>query len=160
VRSSNLATNLVIDIADPARIAGTLEEIGASEMKVLRGVEDGPAFRAGLNNTTTAYGLMKAFEAVAAGRVVSRRAAEEMVDILAAQEFRQIIPAGIPEGVRVGSKSGWITGIDHDGALVFPPGREPYVLVVLMRGFRNREAAHQAGRNISRRVWAEVQRGG
>jgi len=58
-RSSNLATNLLIDLADPARIETTLAGVGAGEMRVLRGVEDGPAYRAGMNNTTTAYGLAR-----------------------------------------------------------------------------------------------------
>jgi len=40
VRSSNLATNLLIDRADPKRIAATLDGLGAGELKVLRGVED------------------------------------------------------------------------------------------------------------------------
>jgi beta-lactamase class A len=156
VRSSNLATNLLIDYAAPERIAATLRAIDARGVTVLRGVEDGPAFRAGMNNTTSAYGMMQVFAAIADGRVVGPAATEEMVRILAGQEFREMIPAGLPEGTRVGNKTGWITGINHDAAVVFPPGRAPYVLVVLTRGYRDRDAARDVARAVSAAVWAEL----
>ncbi|MEW5928540.1 MAG: serine hydrolase [Gemmatimonadota bacterium] len=155
-RSSNLATNLLIDLAEPARIGATLASLGAAETVVLRGVEDGPAFRAGMNNTTTAYGLMKTLEAIAAGRATSPRATEEMLAILGRQEFREMIPAGLPAGVRVANKTGWITGINHDAAVVMPEGRRPYVLVVLTRGFQDRELARRTAAEVSRRSWEAV----
>ncbi len=145
-RSSNLATNLLIARADPARIAATLQGIGASEMRVLRGVEDNVAYTRGMNNTTSAYGLMRVMEAVA-------REGGEMVEILSRQEFREMIPAGVPPGTRVASKTGSITRINHDAAIVYPAGRDPYVLVVLTRGFTAPKAAHAAGREISARVY-------
>ncbi len=148
-RSSNLATNLLIARADPARIAATLQTIGASEMRVLRGVEDNVAYARGMNNTTTAYGLMRVMEAVAGE-------GGEMVEILARQEFREMIPAGVPSGTRVASKTGSITRINHDAAIVYPAGRDPYVLVVLTRGFTAPDAAHAAGREISARVYQAV----
>lgn len=157
-RSSNLATNLLIEIADPDSIRASLARVGASEMKVLRGVEDGPAYERGLNNTTTAYGLMKSLEAVAASPLVPAAARQEMLAILRQQEFSDMIPAGLPPGTPVGNKTGWITGIQHDGAIVLPPGRAPYVLVVLTRGFRDRAAAAATGRDISRAVWERVTR--
>jgi beta-lactamase class A len=155
-RSSNLATNLLIDAADPRRIERTLASLGASEVKVLRGVEDGPAFRAGMNNTTTAYGLMRVMEAVATGRASSQASSREMVEILGRQEFTDMIPAGLPRGVRSASKTGNITRIQHDAAIVFPPGRPPYVLVVLTRGFADANAAKAAGRDISRAVYRHL----
>lgn len=156
VRSSNLATNILIELADPARIETTLAEAGASGMRVLRGVEDTPAYERGMNNTTTAYGLAKSLQAVAEGRGVSPAAAREMIGVLEGQEFREMIPAGLPEGTRVGNKTGWITGINHDGAIVLPPDRPPYVLVVLTRGFIDRDLAARVARRVSRRVWLEL----
>jgi beta-lactamase class A len=155
-RSSNLATNLLIDAADPARIARTLDSFGASEVRVLRGVEDGPAYAAGMNNTTTAYGMMKVMEAIARGRAASPAATAEMLAILERQEFREMIPAGLPAGTRVANKTGWITGIHHDAAIVLPEGRAPYVLVVLTRGFRDTAAARATASEISARVYATI----
>jgi beta-lactamase class A len=157
-RSSNLATNLLIEIADPDSVERSQTRVGASEMKVLRGVEDGPAYERGMNNTTTAYGLMKSLEAVAASPLVPPDGREEMLRILRQQEFSEMIPAGLPPGTPVGNKTGWITGIQHDGAIVLPPGRAPYVLVVLTRGFQDRDAAAATGREISRAVWERLTR--
>lgn len=155
-RSSNLATNLLIAQARPARIAELMERIGARDMHVLRGVEDNAAFRAGMNNTTTAYALMRVMRAVHDTAAVGARAAREMQEILSAQEFREMIPAGVPEGTRVANKTGNITRIAHDAALVYPPGRSPYVLVVLTRGFADSDAAAAAARDISRAVWRHL----
>jgi beta-lactamase class A len=152
-RSSNLATNLLIGHAQPARIATTLGGLGAGELRVLRGVEDGPAFRAGMNNSTTAYALMRLMEAIAAGRAASPAATREMLAVLGRQEFREMIPAGLPAGVRSANKTGNITRIAHDAAIVFPEGRAPYVLVVLTRGFRDADVAAATGRDISRAVY-------
>ena len=155
-RSSNLAVNLLIDRAGTDRIARTLAELGASGMRVLRGVEDGAAFARGLNNTTTAYALMKVMEEIAGGSMVPAEARAEMLRALEDQRFREMIPAGVPAQVRVGNKTGWVTGIVHDAAIVIPPGRKPYVLVVLTRGFRETAAAERAVRHVSRRVYYEL----
>jgi beta-lactamase class A len=157
-RSSNLATNLLIAEARPARIAETMERIGARDMHVLRGVEDQAAFDAGMNNTTTAYALMRVMRAVQDPAVVGEPAAREMQAILSRQEFTEMIPAGLPRGTRVANKTGSITRINHDAAIVYPPGRAPYVLVVLTRGFADGDAAQRAGRDVSRAVWAHVVR--
>ena len=62
-----------------------------------------------------------------------------MIEILKAQEFNEKIPAGLPEGTPIAHKTGDITGIHHDAAIVYPPGEPPYVLVVLTQGYRGRE---------------------
>jgi beta-lactamase class A len=152
-RSSNLATNLLIDRVDARRVTETLRSLGADSMDVLRGVEDIPAFQAGLNNTTTARDLATLMTALGNGTVASEASRAEMLDILGRQEFRSKIPAGLPAGVRVANKTGWITRISHDAALVFPPADPPYVLVVLTRGVES-EVAEGLIAEVSRRVWS------
>jgi len=157
-RSSNLATNTLIAEARPDRIAQTMERIGARDMHVLRGVEDQAAYDAGMNNTTTAYALMRVMRAVQDPAVVGEEAAREMQGILARQEFTEMIPAGLPAGTRVANKTGNITRIAHDAAIVYPPGRAPYVLVVLTRGFADSKVAAGVGRDVSRAVWTHAAR--
>ena len=155
-RSSNLSTNLLIALADPKRIERTMAQIGAGEMHVLRGVEDGPAYAAGMNNTTSAHALMRVMEAVAGGRAASPAASREMAAILGRQEFTEMIPARVPAGTRTANKTGSITRIAHDAAIVYPAGREPYVLVVLTHGFVSPASAAPVGREISAAVWRAV----
>lgn len=156
VRSSNLATNILIERVDPRRVRGTLARLNAQSMVVRRGVEDIPAYRAGLNNTTTAYGFSRVLEAIARCELLSQASCATMVEILAEQEFEDGIPAGVPEGTRVANKTGWITAIHHDGAIVYPPGRAPYVLVVLTRGIEDSDLAEALIADLSAIVWSEV----
>lgn len=153
VRSSNLALNLLIDRVGADRVQRTMAEIGAHEMVVRRGVEDLAAYRAGINNSTTAYGLAVVFEAIARCSITRRTSCDEMMDILSAQEFNEMIPAGLPAEARVAHKTGWITGIRHDGGIVIPETRPPFVLAILTRGFDDASRADSVGARISRIVW-------
>ncbi len=160
VRSSNLATNNLVEIVDADSAAALMARIGADGMQVLRGVEDIPAFRAGMSNRTTARALARVLEAIQRCEVTSRAACNAMIEILKGQEFNDKIPAGLPPGTPVAHKTGRITGIDHDGAIVYPPDREPYVLVVLTRGFQDdRDAAKAVAAEISRLVWQALTSG-
>ncbi|HVF45328.1 MAG TPA: serine hydrolase [Pyrinomonadaceae bacterium] len=154
--SSNLATNILIERVSPARVRGLLRRMGARDMRVLRGVEDGKAFERGMNNTTTARDLLVLFRALAEGRAVSPEASREMADVLAAQKFNGGIPAGLPAGTRVAHKTGSITKIEHDAGVVYPPNRRPYVLVVLVRGIADEKRAHGLIADISRAVYEDA----
>ena len=154
--SSNLATNILVERVTPARVMALLKRMGARDMRVLRGVEDGKAFERGMNNTTTARDLLVLLRALAEGRAVSARASREMLDVLAAQKFNEGIPSGLPAGTRVAHKTGSITKIEHDAGVVFPRGRRPYVLVVLVRGLSEGARAHRLIADISRAVYEDL----
>lgn len=156
VRSSNLATNTMIEVLDAKKVDATARSLGTTGMKVLRGVEDGKAFQQGLNNQTSAHDLAALLVAIETGTAASKESCREMIDILARQEFNTEIPAGLPPGTRVAHKTGWITGVTHDAAIVYPPGRKPYVLVVLTKGIPNRPVAQRLIADISRLVWDAV----
>jgi len=141
--SSNLATNLLIELVTPSKIMETLESLEIKGLRVLRGVEDDKAFEKGLNNTTDALSLMKALEAIASGRAGRKEDCREMVEVLSQQTFREGIPAGLPPGVLVANKTGQIDRLDHDAAIIYPSlaGRKPLVLVILSRGLEDHKAA-------------------
>jgi beta-lactamase class A len=155
-RSSNLATNALIALAGAERANATAHALGARNIKVLRGVEDSKAFEKGLNNTTTARDLAVLLEAIETGRAASRASCNDMRDVLLHQEFNAEIPAGLPPGIKVAHKTGWITGVLHDAAIVYPPGRKPYVLVVLTRAIPDEKVARQLIVDISREVYQQV----
>jgi beta-lactamase class A len=159
-RSSNLATNALIEVVGARSANATAHALGARNIRVLRGVEDGKAFDAGLNNTTTARDLAVLLEAIERTRAASPTSCAAMRDILLRQEFNDEIPAGLPPGTRVAHKTGFITAVLHDAAIVYPNGRPPYVLVVLTRGIRDQTVARQLIADISRLVYAHVMSGG
>lgn len=165
-RSSNLATNNLIELAGPKNVQQTMRAVGAEDMHVLRGVEDIPAFRRGMNNTTTAAALARVLEVIARcanpqsefqfkGRMapLTPQACQRMVDILVEQHFNTMIPAGIPAGVRIAHKTGQITRIHHDAAIVYPYDRAPYVLVVMTHGIVDPKVSAGVVADISRIVW-------
>jgi len=156
VRSSNLATNLLVERLAATRVDAAMRDLGIDGLRVLRGVEDGAAFAAGLNNAVSAAGLARLLELLAMGRVVSRAASAEMLDVLAAQEFAEGIPAGLPAGTRVAHKTGSIAGLYHDAGVVFPDASPPYVVVVLTSGLDERTAAPALVAAIVREVHGAV----
>lgn len=153
VRSSNLATNVLIERLDPTRVTSTARTLGGEGVLVRRGVEDGVAFRAGLNNVTTARGLGKLLAALEHGQVASAWATQTMLGTLSRQEFNDEIPAGLPPGTRVAHKTGWITATTHDAAIVYPPSASPFVLVILTRAIPERTDAQRLMADLARIVW-------
>src|ERR1700730_15053944 len=109
IYSSNLATNIVIELVEAKNVMKTMADLGANHIQVLRGVEDAKAFEKGLNNTTTAFDLLLIFEILATGKAVSPGASQQMIDILLHQHFNSIIPARLPKEVKVAHKTGNIT---------------------------------------------------
>jgi beta-lactamase class A len=156
--SSNLATNILIDVVTADSVQRTMARLGAADMRVLRGVSDDPAFRAGMNNTTSAAAFARTLEVIARCEIHTRASCDAMLEILENQRFRTQIPAGLPPGTRAANKTGSITAHRHDGAIVFPDGREPYVLVVLTRGMPTTAAANQVAVDVSRIVWQALAR--
>ncbi len=147
--SSNLATNILMKYTGADSISKTLRQIEASGVMVMRGVEDLKAYRLGLNNATSAYGMMKVMEAVYQSDLVADSSRAEMIEILKRQQFNTMIPAGLPENVVVAHKTGSITRIAHDAALVFPPEAAPFVLVILTRGWDEPAEARRVGARIA-----------
>lgn len=153
-RSSNFATNTLIALVGAERVTRSMRDLGANRIQVLRGVEDGKAYERGMNNMTTARDLAIILRAIEEDRAAPAAATREMRDILLAQEFHEQIPAGLPPGVPVAHKTGSITGHMHDAAIVYPPGRKPYVLVVLTRGVPDGAKASKLIADLSALVYA------
>jgi beta-lactamase class A len=153
--SSNLATNLLIEKLGVDNIRATVHALGADGMNVLRGVEDNKAFLKGLNNTTTARGLQQFLEAIAHGEAVDQESSRQMIEILERQKFNEGIPAGLPPGTRVAHKTGEITKIHHDAAIVFAP--KPFVLVILVRGLAETKDSAALMADITRLLYQATQ---
>ena len=155
-RSSNLATNAVIALLDAKRVTATARSLGARTIEVRRGVEDDKAYEQGLNNTTTARDLAALMAAIEQHRAASPASCKAMREVLLKQEFNTEIPAGLPAGTPVAHKTGSITGVLHDAAIVYPSGRAPYVLVVLSRGIPDEKVAQSLIADIARLVHAHA----
>jgi beta-lactamase class A len=154
--SSNLATNLIIEKVDARDVTATMRSIGAKDIQVLRGVEDGKAFEKGLNNETSAYDLMVMFEKIVKEEMVSNAASAEMTRILLDQKFNEIIPARLPKDVKVAHKTGSVTGVRHDCGIVFLPDGRKYVVVLLSKEMEDVDAGIRAMAEVSAMLYQRV----
>jgi beta-lactamase class A len=152
IKSSNLATNLLVDVVGIPTIQQALDELEIDGIKILRGVEDQAAFSAGLNNEVTANGLLKLLRLIADGKAYSQNACDEMLKIMLDQQYRSGIPAGLPKAARVAHKTGNISTVHHDAGIVYLENRRPYVLVILTQ-FAAEQGRGTAVADVSRDIF-------
>ena len=153
IHSSNLATNIIIELVGAVNVQKTMRELGARDLKVLRGVEDMKAFDAGLNNSVTAFDLMILFEHLGNGTAVNPQADAEMLNILMGQQHRDIIPALLPSHLKIANKTGMIDEVHHDSGIVFLPDGRKYVLVLLSKNLEDMKRGTKMLARVSRLVY-------
>jgi beta-lactamase class A len=156
IYSSNLATNIIIELVDAKNVNKTMRNLGAKNINVLRGVEDMKAYEAGLSNSTTAYDLMLIFEALATGNAVNPEADEKMLNILRQQKHTDLIPHLLPENLKIANKTGWITGVHHDSALIELPDGRKYVLVLLSKNMEDMDTGTKMLNQVSKMIYEHV----
>jgi len=137
VRSSNLATNVVLGHVGVPAVTEVLRLVGTRSMRVERGIEDADARRAGIDNIVNARDLGALMGAIATGAagtsanpLASPAVCAAMLDVLFAQEHTEDLVAGLPAGTRIAHKNGWVTGVRHGAGVVFPDDAPPYTIVV------------------------------
>ena len=167
VRSSNLATNICIGQVGLPAVAQAWALAGARHSVTGRGIEDFAARDSGIDNLVTAADLAAllgelALGATRPGPLASPAGCAAMLDVLVAQEHREDLAAGLPDGTRIAHKNGWVRGVRHGAGVVFPDDAPPYTIVVctttdLADGGADGEVEDDACRliaHVSERVWA------
>lgn len=153
--SSNLATNLLIEVIGVSTVQRALDELEIHGVKLLRGVEDQAAFDAGLNNEVTANGLLRLLRVICEEKAYSHECSHEMLEIMLEQQYRSGIPAGLPKAARVAHKTGNISTVHHDAGIVYLEDRKPYVLVVLTQ-FDHKTGRTGAVAEVSRDIYSTL----
>jgi beta-lactamase class A len=155
--SGNLATDLVLDEVGTEEVAAVLADAGCSERTaIVRGIEDYPARDAGIDNLITADDMARLLVALGDGRLAGPEASAACERTLQQQEYRNGIPAGLPDGLVVGNKTGWISSVNHDVALVRAPGMPPVGLAVLVSAPGTEEEREAGIARIAAAAWAQV----
>lgn len=156
-RSSNLATNVLIETLGLAEARRALAAAGVHGLELRAGM--GRGARHG-GNMINASGFADLLDRLHAGRLISPAASERMLATLFKQAIGNGIPAGLPPAVkrsaRIAHKTGNIPTAEHDAALVYLPGRAPIALVILT-DWPSRGADHPAALvQVTRAVWEEL----
>lgn len=120
--SDNTSATILLDLLGHRNIDATLAALGLHATSV--NTRELP---------TTAADMARLMAAIVRGEGLSAAAAEEMVNLLMAQQTRAGIPRGVPVGVPVGNKTGTWSGALHDVAVVSAP-TGPFVIAVLTDG--------------------------
>lgn len=151
--SSNLATNVLIEIVEAKKVTQTMRSLGADNIEVLRGVEDQKAYDLGLSNSTTANDLLAIMKAIANGEAGTKEDCDAMIAILKDQKWNDMIPKYLPETVEVAHKTGSITGVHHDAAIVYLPDGRSYILVLMSKNLKDFDKGTDQLAQISKSIY-------
>ncbi len=154
--SSNLATNILIDLVDAKNVNKTMRKLGANDIQILRGVEDMKAFDKKLNNTTTAYDMYLIYKALYDGVIINKDYCNQMIDILKQQEHNVVIPGLLPNGTIVAHKTGTIDNVVHDCGIVYTNNGKDYVLIYLSKNVESNNISINTGAQISKLIFDYV----
>lgn len=136
-RSSNEATNHLLELVGLDAVAATISDIGLTGTRLERLIGDAAALEQGRTNETTAADLvrtMRALTIASAPFALSAPARDLARRALAAQRIRVIADALRPE-IPVGSKTGWVEGYRHDVAVIGDAdGPDARILAVMTAG--------------------------
>jgi beta-lactamase class A len=165
VRAGTLATALLLDAVGAPAVASLLSDLGCADTVVTRGIEDVRARDAGLQNLVSAADLARLLQSLWADadrsnkpgtRLLSPSSAEEVLDLLAAQQITDALPARLPPGTKVAHKSGWVEGVDHDAGIVFHPTAGPFVFAMCTTSALPRAAAADVVASAARAAWDDL----
>lgn len=153
ISSSNLATNLLIELLGLDAVNEVYGAVGSRHARLRRGIQDGPAGDHGLWNTATAADMAAVLRGSLDGRLLSADNAEAVESILAACETNDAIPAGLPQGIYVAHKTGWIDEACHDVALVRAAGEPPFILSIYSAAPLDDPSIHRLVADVARACW-------
>ena len=156
VRSSNLATNLLLDRIGVAPVNAVYADVGATASRVDRGIQDEPAMAAGRTNVVTAADLARVLGALARREAASTASCERIEAILARCEHGDAAAAGLPAGTYFAHKTGWFDGVSHDVGLVRPTGEPPFVLAILTAADLDEPGANRLVADAAAICWASA----
>ena len=112
------------------------------------GYDDSFAVDQALDNMGSPRDMAELLSMVAQSRCASAPSCRLMLEVMARQEWREKIPAGLPEGLLVANKTGGVSGTSNDAAIVYTPAGAPMVMVVFWKGL-DQQAKAQADAAIA-----------
>jgi beta-lactamase class A len=73
-------------------------------------------------------GLMAAFP----GGEYTQTECKQMLELMSANDLQRLLQGGIPEGVKISHKNGWVNDMSGDVGIVYPPNGRDYVIGVYL----------------------------
>lgn len=138
IQSDNTATNKLIEVLGMENINKDIKRLGLKDTYLKRKMMDFKAREKGLENLSSSYDLAQCLKTLHNGSFLSRENCNMLVDILRRSQHRDKIPFYIPEREwsKIGNKSGNLSGIENDAALInIKKGN--FVFVVMSKSLPN-----------------------
>ena len=89
-------------------------------------------------NVTSPRDMERLFQLLLAGKVVSAKASQEMLDLLSRQTINDRLPAGLPDSVRVAHKTGNLDDDIHDVGVIYGP-KGPIIVIAMSDEIDNQD---------------------
>jgi beta-lactamase class A len=110
-----------------------------------RGYEDSFVVDQALDNKSTPRDMADLLAMIAQSRCATAPSCRLMIEVMAHQEWRDKIPAGLPRGLFVANKTGGVSGTSNDAAIICTPRGAPLVMVVFWKGLSREATSDAAG---------------
>ncbi len=85
------------------------------------------------NKQSTAADLSLLLTKLQQGTLLNNDHTQELLTLMKQQVWRERVPAGVPEGIDVADKPGWLANVQNDAAIVYGP-KSTYAIVILTNG--------------------------
>ena len=153
-QSDNVAANALVRVVGGASVVNQVaRSMGASDTLLYEKITSERAMIPALDNRTTPRDMTAMLQQIAAGKAASPESCKAMVELLRENTLESWLEAGIPKGVAVANKAGWIYKVYDEVGIVFHRKR-PYAVAILSEGGpANPSKAKPGLKEISAAVW-------
>lgn len=157
VISDNTASNMMLDRLGMDEINAFSKSLGLEDTVIGRKFMIDPEAKFS-KNFTSVRDMVTLYEKLFRGEILNKEHTQEAIGILTRQQYREKIPLLLPTKLKIGHKTGEITGVRHDCAIVFYD-EKPYALCVLTEELPDVVKGDRVIAELSLEIFNEVAKG-
>ena len=113
---------------------------GYKDTEQINGLADTSLWSGNGVNTTSAQDCGKLMESIYNGELVSHMASRRMESLLLGQKITYKIPEALPEGAQSASKTGEVSGVENDTAIIYSRGGD-FILCIMSAEWNSQNSA-------------------
>ena len=117
VVSDNTASNMLIDLLGFEAINNFIESVGLTGTRLNKTFMT-PLKSPEMYNYTNAADMLTLLENLYKGKLLSKKFTNEVLSIMSRQQYREKIPKYLPENLTISNKTGEVSGVRHDIAII------------------------------------------
>lgn len=155
ILSDNEATNILIDLLGMENINKLAKILKLKEASLQRRMMDSDAVSKGYENYICAEDLCSILKKIYEGKLISKKSAELMLDILKRQIQGERLQRYIKEELTIAHKSGDLDNLEHECAIVFLENMD-YIIVVMTDNMNSNLEGKETIGKISKIIYDEL----